>query len=107
MRRTRNMLMITVLIVVFACAWLARIASQPPAGRPNVSITFLDYTNDFNSGRLARFAVSNHSTAAISRAGMVQIQTATGWTGCCSSGYAILNAGEQSASSLAQRSAGL
>ncbi|HEV2434454.1 MAG TPA: hypothetical protein VG077_00490 [Verrucomicrobiae bacterium] len=55
-------LIVIVIVVLFTLgAWVAFL---PPPGRPNISITFLGYTNDATGARLARFAITNlnHST---------------------------------------------
>ena len=55
-------LIVIVIVVLFTLgAWVAFL---PPPGRPNISITFLSYTNDATGARLARFAITNlnHST---------------------------------------------
>jgi hypothetical protein len=40
---------------------------QRPTGRPNVSVTFLGFTNDATDRLLAHFAVSNLSASAVYR----------------------------------------
>ena len=83
--------------------------------RPNVSITFLGYANDSTNSRLAKFAVSNLSSSAVTQlapflvverpAGLTsvpggsfgfQIRTPTGWTAPSNGflpGNAVLGAG--------------
>src|SRR6187455_3444494 len=60
-------IIILVGVVLIAVAILASNAFQLPPNRPNISITFLGYTNDFSGTRLARFAVSNLSSSAVYR----------------------------------------
>jgi hypothetical protein len=57
---TRIAIILTALFTYFM--W---VAFQPPAGRPNVSITFLGYTNDTTGTKLARIAVTNLNTSAV------------------------------------------
>jgi len=55
-------LIVMVIVVLFTLgAWVAFL---PQPGRPNISTTFLGYTNDATGTRLARFAITNfnHST---------------------------------------------
>ena len=59
---------ILVSIVLIICSLFALIAwidLQSPAGRPDVSITFLGYTNDVAGTRLARIAVTNRDTSTV------------------------------------------
>ena len=60
---TKNLTLTVIAIVSFFTlgAWVGFL---PPPGRPNISITFLGYTNDVGGARLARLAITNlnHST---------------------------------------------
>ena len=60
--KSRSLLVILGFILVAFLAW---VAVQPPLTRPNVSITFLGYTNDAAGTLLAVIAVTNLSTTEI------------------------------------------
>jgi hypothetical protein len=57
---TRIMIFIGALFTLGA--WVAFL---PPPGPPNISITFLGYTNDATGTRLARFAITNLNNSTI------------------------------------------
>lgn len=50
------------LILIAVLAWVALL---PPLARPNLSLTFLGYTNDIGGGQLAAFAVTNLSASTV------------------------------------------
>jgi hypothetical protein len=56
----RIVMLVAALFTIFM--W---VAFQPPAGRPNVSIAFLGYTNDTSGTRLARIAVTNLNASPV------------------------------------------
>ena len=58
------------------------IAYQRPAGQPQISVTFLGFTNDSAGARRATFAVSNSGTTFVRREShyRFQAETATRWT---------------------------
>jgi len=78
MRELKATLKIVVLITALLGVLMMWIASRPPAGRPNVSVTFVGYTNDTGGSRLAMFAISNLSASAVFRAPGYDIQTPKG-----------------------------
>src|ERR1039457_487363 len=57
-------LTLTVIVIVGFFTLGAWVAFLPPTGRPNISITFLGYTNSVTGARLAGLAITNrnHST---------------------------------------------
>jgi hypothetical protein len=54
-----------VMVIVGLFTLGAWVAFQPPPGRPNISITFLGYTNDAAGTRLAKIAVTNLTATTI------------------------------------------
>ena len=54
-----------VVVIGAGFTFIAWVAIQPPPGRPNVSITFLGYTNDPTGARLARIAITNLDNSAV------------------------------------------
>jgi hypothetical protein len=50
------------IIIIALLAWIAFL---PPLSRPNISLTFLGYTNDAAVGQLADFTVTNLSTSPV------------------------------------------
>lgn len=69
-------LIVIVIIVLFTLgAWVAFL---PPPGRPNISITFLGYTNDTTGTRLAKIAVTNlNATTIFAYEPRIEIQAPT------------------------------
>jgi hypothetical protein len=60
-----KILTLTVMVIVVLFTLGAWVAFQPPPGRPNISITFLGYTNDATGTRLANIAVTNLNASTI------------------------------------------
>src|ERR1039457_1828140 len=60
-----KILTLTVMVIVVLFTLGAWVAFQPPPGRPNISITFLGYTNDVAGTRLARLAITNLNYSTI------------------------------------------
>jgi hypothetical protein len=79
MKRT---LIVLSLIFATLAGLLAWAIIQPPAARPNVTVTFVGYTNNTTGARLAAFMVSNASPSAVRRLShyRIQIPTTTRWT---------------------------
>ena len=69
--RTRTALGTMLVLTAGLLAWLFL---REPAGRPDVSVTFLGYTNDAVGTRLASFAISNASRADVLRITAYQLQ---------------------------------
>ena len=69
--RTRTALGAMLVLTAGLLAWLFL---REPAGRPDVSVTFLGYTNDAVGTRLASFAISNASRADVHRFTPYRIQ---------------------------------
>lgn len=66
------------LIVAAVCGFVAMVAFQSPRS-PNISVTFLGYTNDSNASRLATFLVANHGNSTVSQwTALLIIKTPTG-----------------------------
>ena len=61
---TKN-LTLTVIVIVGCFTLSAWVAFLPPPGRPNISISFLGYTNDVAGTRLARLAITNLNYSTI------------------------------------------
>ena len=90
---SKSAIIVTILILVIVSAAVIRIALESPR-RPNVSIAFLDYTNDSSGIRIARFVVSNSEASTVEwPAPIVSVQTPTGEIGHSVRGGAILGAG--------------
>jgi hypothetical protein len=68
MKRVLLILCWAVCILVGFVAW---VAFQPPAGRPNMAIAFAGYTNDSSGVRLAQFSVTNMENSSVD----VQLRT--------------------------------
>ncbi|HTA29907.1 MAG TPA: hypothetical protein VK731_05460 [Candidatus Cybelea sp.] len=67
------------IVVVAALLVLRWVASQPPAGRPNITITFLGYTNNSSGTNLAVIAIANHNPTPVQRIGInLQLLAADG-----------------------------
>lgn len=95
----RKHMLIVGFVLVSLLGFASWVLFRSPPPRPNVTVKFSGYTNDVAGTRLAVFAVSNSSSAAVLRLShyRIQIPTTFRWTdvseGWLSSGGSVLPAG--------------
>lgn len=79
---TKQTFIVLALIVGIPVGLVTFALFQKPLKRPNMTVTFMGYTNDTSGTRLASFAVSNAGPSTVQRTShyWIQIPTAKRWT---------------------------